>query len=338
MKNVYTGNLESQWMCSYQKPFFFLPPLPSPPAGRSMKMEDKSKEEDEEVGSLGGTLSINCTLVTVPPGALPSNTRVRLSKPDTHQLHSALQAAGWEKTVSIVTALHIECSPSIEHFRKPVDISCTLAEEPKRGALSFVRLQHSNYLRQWKDITDDTNSKVSVLGKQVQVSTDRLGWIAVAIVQLDASMITQMAMGALAREPIMLKLNVYGQVFAEGSIQVAVFVVPCRTNEEPIHTDTDLEKPPNHVPIAFPHTIQAWPGETLRLELHGCFEPDTTAGERDLSHEFEVQDSYNQILEKWIRLTSQAHEPLTGKLVVSAQRAGKWKRTSEINLSNRNAS
>ncbi len=310
-------------------------PLHSPPAGRSMKMEDKSKEEDERVGPQGGTLSINSTLVTIPPGALRSNTRVRLNKPDAHQLHLALRSAGWEKAVSVVTALHIECSPNIEDFRKPVEISSTLAEEPKRGLFSLVRLQHSNYLRQWEDITEDTNSRVSISGRQVHVTTDRVGWIAVAIVQLDASIITQMAMQTLSLEPVTLKLSVYGQVFSEGSIQIAVFVVPCKSNEQPIHKET--EKPPNHTPIAFPHTIQAWPGERLRLELCGRFEPDSTAGEQDLRYEFEVQDSYNHILEKWVKLTSQTNQPLTGKLVVSSQKAGEWERTAEMNLSNRNS-
>lgn len=299
-------------------------------------MEDKSKEEDEQVGSLGGTLSINCTLVTIPPGALPTNTRVKLRKPDTQQFHLALCSAGWEKTVSVVTVLHIECNPSVEDFRKPVEIACTLTEEPKKGPFSLVRLQHSNYLRQWKDITDDINSKVSISGREVQVTTDRVGWIAVAMIQLDASMITQMAMGVLSREPITLKLNVYGQVFGDGSIQIAVFVVPCKPNEEAIHKET--EKPPNHTLIAFPHTLQAWPGERLRLELCGRFEPDITAGEQDLYHEFEVQDSYNHILEKWVKSTSGTSTPLTGKLLVSSQVSGKWQKTAEMNLSNRNAS
>ena len=159
-----------------------------------------------------------------------------------------------------------------------------------------------------------------------------MGWLAVALVQLDPATITQMAMqSSLLAEPIMLHLSIYGQMFPDDVIQIAVFVVPCKSNEEP--TQQDIPSPPNYSPIAFSHTIQAWPGERIQLELQGRLEPDVTAGETDLRYEFEVQ-MLNRICEKWVKLTSKT-APLSGKLVVRSQRRGQWERVTEINLSSR---
>jgi len=135
---------------------------------------------------------------------------------------------------------------------------------------------------------------------------------------MDASKIAQMAMRSLSVEPIMLNFSVYCQSFPDDINQIAVFVVPCKANGEPIHHDN--LKPQHHVTIAFPHTVQAWQGEKLRLDLRGRFEPDTSSGERNLSYEFEVQQTHNRIFEKWVELTSKADQSLSGKLIVSACR------------------
>ena len=217
-------------------------------------------------------------------------------------------------------------------------MTCSLPTEPKLVSPSLVRLLKSNYLRQWKDITDDARSRVSIIGKEISITTDHTGWLAVAAVQLDPSKIVQLAMRTLSNEPIILKLSVYGQMYPDNVMQIAVFVDPCRPNEEPLHPNS--HKPENHSPIAFPHTIQAWPGERLRLQLKGKFSPDTSSAERDLCYEFEVQGTHNRICEKWVKLTSKVGEPLCGKLLVSSCQnpAGTWESVTEILLSSRTGS
>jgi len=174
-----------------------------------------------------------------------------------------------------------------------------------------------------------------VLENKICISTDRTGWLAVTLVQMDASKIAEMAMRTLSIEPIILQFSVYCETFPDDLQQIAVSIVPCKSNGEPIHQGN--LKPKHHIPIACPHTVQAWPGEKLHLDLQGRFVPDASSGERDLSYKLEAQQTHNHIIEKWIKLTSKADQSLCGKLIVSACRHAdkKWESITEINLSSR---
>jgi len=299
------------------------------------RLGEKAREESDLFTPEGGTLHYNSTTIKIPPGALDTNMKITLNKPEPKQLDSVLHSTGWDKTVQIVTAFHLQCSVEAQLFQKPISIKTLLPEPPQLGSTSLMRLLHSNYLRHWQDITEDSQSHVSVSGNKIHISTDRTGWLAVILVQMDASKIAQMAMRSLSVEPIMLNFSVYCQSFPDDINQIAVFVVPCKANGEPIHRDN--LKPQHHVTIAFPHTVQAWQGEKLRLDLLGRFEPDASSGERDLSYEFEVQQTHNRIFEKWVELTSKADQSLSGKLIVSACRHAdnEWESITEINLSSR---
>ena len=144
-------------------------------------------------------------------------------------------------------------------------------------------------------------------------------------------------MKSLSIDPVVLRFSVYGQTYPDDVIQIAIFVVPCKANGDPLHQE-DL-KPQHHVPIAFPHIVQAWPGERLQLALQGNFVPDASAGQKDLNYEFEVQQTHNRICEKWVKLTSESDQLLSGKLTVSrfCRCEDKvWESITEMNLSNRN--
>ena len=164
-----------------------------------------------------------------------------------------------------------------------------------------------------------------------------MGWLAVTLVQLDVSKIAQMAMKSLSIDPVVLSFSVYSQTYPDDVIQIAIFVVPCKANGEPLHQE-DL-KSQHHVPTAFPHTVQAWPGKRLRLALQGNLVPVMTAGEKDLHFKFEVQQTHNQICEKWVKLMPKSDQLLRGKLTVSRfhhHDDGAWESIMEMNLSNRN--
>lgn len=245
-----------------------------------------------------------------------------------------LKSTGWDETVKIVAALHVQSDPATEHFEKPVDIAVTLPHDVNLPSVPLIRLLQSNYLRHWQDITDDTNSKILLHDNKIQITTDCTGWLAITAVQLDVSAIARLAMRSLSIEPIILRFSVYGLMVPESkSIQIAVFVVPCKANEDPIQVETP--KPQHHLPIAFPHTIQAYPNERLRLEIQGSFEPDSSMGETDLTYELDVPRNFNRICEKWLKMTSDVENPLNGKLVISSCRnsESKWERLTEINLS-----
>ena len=164
-----------------------------------------------------------------------------------------------------------------------------------------------------------------------------MGWLAVTLVQLDVSKIAQMAMKSLSIDPVILRFSVYSQTYPDDVIQIAVFVVPCKANGEPLHQE-DLKRY-HHVPIAFPHTVQAWPGEKLQLNIQGNFAPAASAGQKDLCYDFEVQQTHNRICEKWVKLTSESDQLLSGKLTVNRfcqHEDGAWESITEMNLSNRN--
>ena len=138
-------------------------------------------------------------------------------------------------------------------------------------------------------------------------------------------------------QPLLLCVSVYGFLDAErGSMQVAIFIIPCTPNEEPLYKD--FEKPDKFVPISFPRVIRAFPSETLRLEVQGSsFEPDTSLGEDDLVSFVEIQQKHNEVHTKWIKLNSSMDEPLSGKMKVSSRQGNSqdWEMVAHINLSTR---
>lgn len=297
-------------------------------------MEDT---EEFNVTQEGGELLFKDTTVTIPPEALSQSTSISLSLADSKHLIPMLKASGWEKVVQVATAINIECNPPVDYFSKPIQITTELPEDNRRGPNSLIRLMHSNYLRHWEDITDDVLSKISIDGNKVSIETNLPGWLAVSMVQFDASMIAQMVLKSISMEPIMLRLSAFAFIDTERkSIQVAIFVVPCKGSEEPIHKD--VEKPKNFVPVSFPHVVQAYPNEKLRLEILGTFEPDKSLGESNLLFEMDVQQKHNQIHTKWLKSTStSADVPLSGKLKISSCRnsSDSWESIAHISLSMR---
>lgn len=296
--------------------------------------------EFKAVGPEGAELVLESTKVTVPAGALSRQTDITLSLADSRHLIPMLKASGWEKIVQLATAVHIECNPPLEHFDRPISIVTSLPEEGEKSMSdrnsSMIRLMHSNYLRHWEDITDDVFSRVGVEGDEVRMETNLTGWVAISVIQFNASMIAQMVLKSISIEPVMVRLSAYGFMDAERrSVQVAVFAMPCNSSEEPIHKE--LSKPENFVPISFPHVVQAYPNERLRMEIQGQFEPDASLGEESLVFEMEMTQKHNQILSKWVRSTASPDAPFSGKLRVSSCRSssGKWETVASIGLSMR---
>jgi hypothetical protein len=323
-----------------------LPPsLPSTEKQSSLgKLEEK--EESCLIQADGGKLTYKVTELSIPPGAVSEPTQITLSTPDSQQLRTLLKSQGWDKVVSLSAAMHIQCAPFKERFEEPVKITTVLNEGITIGPCSLIRLLQSKYQRHWQDITDDVKSDLNVTGNKLTISTDQTGWLAVATVQYDISLIAQLAMRSLSAEPVTLQLGTYGLIDSENSsVQVAIFVTPCSSPSDASKSENN-QKPHNHRPIAFPHTIQAYPGEKLQLVLQGAFEPDEQMGEKNLYFEFEVQQNFQRILEKWLRITPLSNEKtmgqnssssrsLCGKLIIKSCRNAmqQWEPIAEINLS-----
>lgn len=294
---------------------------------------------EESVTPDGTVLAFKDTIVVIPPQAVKQDMQVTLSSSDTKHLTSMLRASGWEKIVQVVVAFHIETSASVSRFDVPVQIVTPLPSDVKLGPNSLIRLMHSNYLRHWVDITNDILSKVSISTStsKLEIETNLPGWLAISIIEFDASMIAQMVLKYISIEPTMLRFSIYGFLDTERqSMQVAVFVVPCKPNEEPLYKDFD--KPNKFVPISFSHVIQAYPNEKLRLEIQGSsFEPDTSLGEENLKFEMEVQQKHNEVYTKWIKFNSSNDQPLCGKMKISSCRgnADTWDIIAHMNLSTR---
>lgn len=296
-------------------------------------------EHFKDVSLDGRELTFKGTKVIVPPNALSQPTTISLSQADSKHLMPMLKASGWDKVVQVATAVHIECNPPLDYFEKPIQITTRLPADMKPGTHSLVRLMHSNYLRHWEDITDDILSKISVNNDEVHIETNLSGWLAISMIQFDASMIAQMVLKSISIEPIMLRLSVFGYADTERkSIQLAVFVVPCKGNEDPIHKEID--KPVHFSPISFPHVVQAYPNERLQLAISGSFESDTSLGEESLVFEMDVQTKHNQIYTKWVKLITDSDVPLSGKLKISSCRNSKnlWEAISDVTLSMRSTS
>lgn len=299
-------------------------------------MEDKALKEFKNVTPEGAELVFRNITVIVPPHAITHDTDITIRLSDSKHLIPMLKASGWEKIVQLAATVHLECNPPMDHFNHPIKITTELPEESKVDCSSVVRLMHSNYLRHWEDITDCALSKISIEGDKVHIETNLTGWLAISIIKFNASMIAQMVLKSISIEPVMMRFSVFGLIDAENkSIQVVIFAVPCTASEEPIYRD--LNKPANSVSISFPHVVQAYPNERLRLEIQGKFDPDTSQSEEDLFFEMDMQQKQNQILTKWIKSTSASDMPLSGKLKISSCRnsADKWESIAHIGLSMR---
>lgn len=305
----------------------------------SSKIEEQSVEEFKAVSLEGQELTFKGMTVIIPPKALTLPTNISLSQADSEDLIPMLKATGWEKIVQVATAIHIECNPPLDQFSQPIKITTKLPKSMNIGPNSVMRLMHSNYLRHWEDITDDILTKISIEGDQVHIETNLSGWLAISMIQFDASMIAQMVLKSISIEPIILRLSVFGYDDSERkSIQMAVFVVPCKENEDPIHRE--IEKPENFVPISFPHVIQAYPNERLRLDIQGSFEPDKAHCEESLAYEMMVQQKHSMIYTKWVKYMDVSGQPLSGKLKISSCRSSEdlWENISEVTISIRNSS
>lgn len=290
------------------------------------------------VSPAGSVLAFKNTVVVIPKQAVKEDTWVTFSSSDTKHLTSMLKASGWEKIVQVVIAFHIETSTSMTKFDIPIQINTPLPDDVKLGPNSLIRLMHSNYLRHWVDITGDM-AKISITpeSNKMEIETNRPGWLAVSIIEFDASMIAQMVLKYISIEPTILRFSVYGFLDTERqSMQVAVSIVPCKPNEEPLFKD--FEKPNNFIRISFPHVIQAYPNEKLRMEIQGSsFEPDTSLGEEDLIFEMGVQQKHNDLKTKWIKLNSPADQPICGKMKITSCRGNSdtWEMIAHMNLSTR---
>ena len=302
--------------------------------------------------------------LTVPPGALPHQTKVTLVGTNTQHLQSMLAATGWDQTVAMVMALEVHCSPVMEEFEQPVEIDIclppptTTTNQRKSlslsglGSLPQLCLLHSKYMRHWQDITTETTSSVAVTpsdegggGTRIRIRTLRVGHLAVARVTLDPFRIAQIAMRSLVTEPVVLQISVFAEIFQDdSSAQVVIIIQPCKPQGEPL--DPAPIKPQNHTPVSFPHVVQAYAGERLRLSLAGRFESHSSYGQTDLNFVCDVSESINQVYEKWVRL--QAGKPLVGKLLVTTCRTttspssstgigggGTTEMLAEINISTR---
>ncbi len=289
-------------------------------------MDDVKFRESERITETGGTLSCGSTTLTIQPDSIRAMTQVTLSVPDLEQLNTMLQYAGWDSTVHIVTAVQVDCNPVLGHFQNPLEITIALPDKPCPPN-ECLRLIQSNYLRHWRDITDDPSCSVEIQGNQVRLRADRPGWLAVTSIHFDPSLIVVKAMQSLSVEPITLNFSVFGLSIPDTRIyQIATFISPGEpSNETPKH----------HTPIAFKHSLQAYPGERLQLTFQGQLEPETTMNEQDLSFEFSVNRVDTSVCEKWLRLTSPIQAPLNGKIIVSCTRQtiGQWDKISEIRLS-----
>lgn len=275
----------------------------------------------------GGFLSHKTTNLLVPRGALRAQTEVTLSGHDQKQLQAMLLSTGWEKTVSIVCAVHIECETSAGRFRQPVQVRTTFPDHLLRKNLSLATspllLLHSNYLRKWDDVTQDASTSASISEGSVCITTDRTGWLAVAVVDLDPARIASMAMQSLSISPTTFQVCAFGQRFPDDVMQITVAVSPAKDGSAEESGQKDRNGPNqhkgaiDHTGISFPYHIQAYPGERIRCRLKGCFEPDANSGETDLDFHFKATQSHECLGGKFVRLTAPVSKCRGGKMVIS---------------------
>jgi hypothetical protein len=283
----------------------------------------------------GGYLTHRHTSLLVPQGALESQTEVTLASPDHKQLQAMLASTGWEKMVRIICAVHVECSPSVGcRFQEAVMLKAKFPGHVK-GLQSLPLLLHSSYLRQWEDITQDPLSNVSISEGVVDVTTDRTGWIAVAIVDIDPVRIASMAMQSLSIAPMTLQVCVFGQRFPDDIMQITVLMSPAKEGEDQGDpTTSEYKGSIDHTQISFPYLIQAYPGEQLRCRLRGNFEPDTHSSETDLDFLFKATQAHECLSSKFIHLTTPFAKCRGGKLVTSRYLSAtkRWEDIADISV------
>lgn len=276
----------------------------------------------------GGFLTHKNTSLLVPHGALKSQTEVTLSSHDHKQLQAMLTSTGWDKTVRIVCAVHIECDTSVSKFKQAVQVRVALPDQHIRrqnslqSLTSLPLLLHSSYLRKWENVTHDAASSVDVSDGVVQVETDRIGWLAVAFVDVDPFRIASMAMQALSISPVTLRVIVFGQQFPDNIVQITVLMSPTKDDEDAqgdagAGGSSEYKGVIDHTKISFPYLIQAYPGEELRCRLRGSFEPDSNSGETDLDFHFRASHSQDTLSGKFVRLTAPYPKCRGGKMIIS---------------------
>lgn len=282
----------------------------------------------------GGYLSHKHTALLVPRGSLNSQTEITLSSPNHKQLQTMLASTGWEKMVCILCALHIESNPSVGRFQQAVEIRTTFPEDMHR-IQSTPLLLHSNYLRKWEDITRDVSSTISISEGVVDVTTDRTGWLAVAIVDVNPIHIASMAMQALSISPMTLQVCVFGERFPDNIMQITVLLSPSREGEDQADSHpADYKATIDHTQISFPYLIQAYPGEQIRCRLKGPFEPDANSSETNLNFFFKATQAHNCLSGKFIHLTKPFAKCHGGKMVISRQvsSTGSWEDIADVSI------
>lgn len=288
------------------------------------------------IGRDGGTITSDKVHLQVPGGALPMQTSITLSQYDRNHLHKCIQNSQWANMLQVLTAVQIHCRPPVDRFSKPVII--TLPAPSSKGTFNHslpLRLLHSNYLNHWRDITDNPMSHVEMDAKQgkLEIQSDHTGWLVVASVQLDVTQLMRMALKTVfSNNPVPFQVNVFGHKFSgSNSAQICIFVSPVSGQEDERKSPT-LERPPKHVPIAFPHTFEAHIDQKIRLELQGAMEPDTSAGQSGLVSEFCISQNIPRVVDMTVKLIGTEH--VAGKLLISSfcNAHDRWVSIQEINL------
>ena len=290
----------------------------------------------------GGFLTHRNTSLLVPEGTLRAQTEITLSSHDHRRLQAMLASTGWNETVQIVCAVHVECDSSVSKFKQPVQVRVILPEQHVRrkdlqSLTSLPLLLHSSYLRKWENITHDALSSVGISNGVVEISTDRVGWLAVAFVDVDPVRIASMAMQALSISPVTLRVSVFSQQFPDNVVQVTVLMSPTKEDED-VQRDavagSEYKGVIDHTKISFPHLVQAYPGEELRCRLRGSFEPDANSGETDLDFHFRATQSQDSLSGKFIRLTAPYPKSRGGKMVISRRLGtdGSWEDIANVSI------
>lgn len=290
----------------------------------------------------GGYLLHQSTSLLVPLGSLGAQTEITLSSPDHKQLQAMLVSTGWEKMVRILCAVHIECNSLVGRFQQAVKIKTKLPERVHwLQCTSPPLLLHSNYLRKWEDITSDASSTISLSEGAVDVTTDRMGWLAVAIVDVDPIRIASMAMQALSIAPITLQVCAFGRCFPDDVMQITVLMSPSKDDADQADSAAlEYKGSIDHTQISFPYLIQAYPGEQLRCRLRGRFEPDANASETDLDFLFKATQAHDCLCGKFIHLTTPFAKCHGGKMVISRHlsTSGIWEDIAHVSVHISNSS
>lgn len=311
----------------------------------------RSNNSSFDVDSEGGRLSLTNEGMTLEvfPGALSQEAKITMVTTDIRQLQSMLFTRGWDQTIVIIAAVEVHSSPPIEQFNSPVELTVTIPPHHSHLLQGNPKLclMHSKYMRHWQDITTDTACSISIIkdvggenrgeggiGGRICIKTDQVGFLAVTWVNLDPCKISQIAMRSLVAEPAIIQISVFAEHFLDDNVaQLVISIQPCKPHGEPINTFP--VKPRDHTPISFPHTVQAFAGERLRLTIVGHFEAHEGYGQNDLNVMCDVNATINQMFEKWVKV--QVGKPLSGKLLVTTCRTpgGAYETLAEINLSSR---